>query len=361
MSGLQGEARSTPSAAPPSRRDLRTALAPWSRPSTPLALAWLGLDVAVWLALTAVIATVPGWGWKLLAGAAAGLWIARLFIIGHDACHQALTAHRRLNRVLGRIAFLPSLTPYSLWELGHNQAHHGFTNLRGRDGVWVPLSAEEYAALPPWRRALERAYRSGWGPGLYYAVELWWKKLYFPRASEGGGQRAVFARDGALVTAFAAVWAAGLWAGAEAAGQSPLQALGFGMLLPLLVWKHLMGFVIYVHHTEPDVAWYDDGAAWAASLPYLGATLHLQAPVLDALLHRILQHPAHHLDMTVPFYRLREAQRRLQALAPQHVQARRLGWAYYWQVVRQCKVYDYRQRRWQPFPAVRRPAPTARG
>jgi len=342
----------------PSRRELRAALAPLAKPDTAIALAWLTGDALVWLALTAVTASEVAWGWKLLAGLAAGLWIARLFIIGHDACHQALTAHRKLNRVLGRIAFLPSCTPYSLWELGHNQAHHGFTNLRGRDGVWVPLSAEEYAALPAHRRALERAYRSGWGPGLYYAVELWWKKLYFPRPEQGGGQRPLFARDGALVTAFAFTWVGALWVGATVAGTSVLQALFFGLLLPVLVWKHLMGFVIYVHHTEPDVAWYDDGAAWAASLPYLGATLHLQAPLLDALLHRILQHPAHHLDMTIPFYRLRAAQQSLRALAPQHVQARQLTWAYYWQVARQCKLYDYRQQKWCSFPA---PVRRARG
>jgi len=349
-------ATGAPLPAAPTRRELRAALAHLAKPNAGVALAWLTFDAAVWLALTSFTASAAAWGWKLLTGVAAGLWIARLFIIGHDACHQALTAHRKLNRVLGRIAFLPSLTPYSLWELGHNQAHHGFTNLRGRDGVWVPLSAEEYAQLPAHRRALERAYRSGWGPGLYYAVELWWKKLYFPGPDQGGGQRKVFARDGALVTAFAFAWLCALWAGASAAGSSVLEALFFGMVLPLLVWKHLMGFVIYVHHTEPDVAWYDDGAAWAASLPYLGATLHLQAPLLDALLHRILQHPAHHLDMTIPFYRLRAAQLRLKALAPQHVQVRRLTWAYYWQVARQCKLYDYRQQKWCPFPASVRKA-----
>jgi omega-6 fatty acid desaturase (delta-12 desaturase) len=68
--------------------------------------------------------------------------------------------------------------------------------------------------------------------------------------------------------------------------------------------------------------------------------------VLDALLHRILQHPAHHLDMTIPFYRLQAAQQRLQELAPRQVQVRRLSWSYYWQVVRECKLYDYGNRRW---------------
>jgi len=343
-------ARAAATAPALSRRELRAALAPLATPSTAIALTWLASDLLLFGALVAVAASNASLGWKLLAGVGAGVWIARLFIIGHDACHQALTRHRALNRFLGRIAFLPSLTPYSLWELGHNQTHHGFTNLRGRDGVWVPLTADEFAALPVHHRVLERLYRSGFGPGLYYAIELWWKKLYFPRADQGGGQRPVFACDGVLVTAFALAWLLAILAGATASGSSPAEAVLCGWLVPLLVWKHLMGFVIYVHHTEPEVAWFDDGAAWAASLPYFTTTIHLQAPVLDALLHRILQHPAHHLDMTIPFYRLRAAQQRLQKMAPDHVQVRHLTWHYYWQVARQCKVYDYRNRNWSPFP-----------
>jgi hypothetical protein len=53
------------------------------------------------------------WG-KLLCGLAEDFATGRLFIIGHDACHQSLTPHSRLNKWLGRIAFLPPLTPYNL-------------------------------------------------------------------------------------------------------------------------------------------------------------------------------------------------------------------------------------------------------
>jgi len=34
--------------------------------------------------------------------------IVRLFIIGHDACHQAFTSSARLNHAVGRIAFWPT-------------------------------------------------------------------------------------------------------------------------------------------------------------------------------------------------------------------------------------------------------------
>jgi fatty acid desaturase len=42
---------------------------------------------------------------------------------------------------------LPSFTPYSLWEVDHNDIHHGHTNLKDVDFVWQPLLAEEYAGM----------------------------------------------------------------------------------------------------------------------------------------------------------------------------------------------------------------------
>src|SRR5581483_11438447 len=109
-----------------------------------------------------------------------GILIGRLFVLGHDACHGALFPARFLNRVVGRMLFLTSLTPYTLWEFGHNSVHHGFSNLKSRDYVWTPFSPEEWRALPRTRRALERLYRTPLGLGIYYGFEIWWKRLYFP-------------------------------------------------------------------------------------------------------------------------------------------------------------------------------------
>ena len=105
------------------------------------------------------------WWAKALMVVPASIAIARLFVIGHDACHGSYTKYDWLNKIVGRIAFLPSLTPFSLWDVGHNVAHHGFTNLKGRDQVWVPMSAEEWKAAsktPPRTRAhLSLGFRPG--------------------------------------------------------------------------------------------------------------------------------------------------------------------------------------------------------
>ena len=111
--------------------------------------------------------------------------------------------------VVGRLVFLPTLTTFSLWHVGHNVAHHGFANLKGRDQVWVPYSPEEFAALPKWRQRMERIYRSVWGFGLYYLVELWWNKLMFPSRKHVGARRKEFIVDSVLAVAFGARDASG--------------------------------------------------------------------------------------------------------------------------------------------------------
>ena len=278
-----------------------------------------------------------------------GLAIARLFVIGHDACHQAFFADRRTNRFLGRIAFLPSLTNYSLWEAGHNVGHHVYTNLRGRDHVWVPRTKAEYDAMPPWRRALERHYRSGFGYGLYYAVELWWKQLVWPTAEQRARPNGAYRQDTALVAVFAAAWIGVLVACAWATAQSALLLLLLGCVLPFALWNLVMGTVIYFHHTHPQVTWFDDAELWEANRETCSSTVQITFPFgLGALLNHIMQHPSHHLEVRVPLYRLNEAQA---VLAAQHSATivQPFGLRFALDCPRRCKLYDYDAQRWTDF------------
>ncbi len=334
----------------PNRRELRAALLEFSQKNTLTALRLVIFDYALFAAGLCVVAAPGGWFWKFLASLLIWIQIARLFIIGHDACHQSLTPDRKLNKWLGRLAFLPSLTPFKLWELGHNMAHHGFSNLRGKDYVWAPYSPEEFAQLPPWRKTLERVYRSGFGCGLYYFVELWWRKLFFPSRREVGGSRSLFMGDCLLVSSFGLAWIAGLMAAAQATAQSSVLLLFFGFLLPFILWNTLMGFVIYVHHTDPDVQWFNDGNTWAQAQPHLTATIHVQFPsVFGSLLHNIMEHPAHHLDMTIPLYQLPAAQKRLDMLVPDRILKRQFSWTGYRRACQACQLFDYDAGIWVPF------------
>ena len=127
---------------------LREVLSAYYRRSTAIAIALLSADIALFGFAEWLVAR-NSLGWQLLGSVLATLAIVRLFIIGHDACHGSLTDHDGLNKVLGRIAFLPSMTPYSLWRVGHNVVHHGFNSLKGRDFVWEPKDPSEWEQLSP--------------------------------------------------------------------------------------------------------------------------------------------------------------------------------------------------------------------
>lgn len=344
-----------PPAAPlPHRKTIRSWLLPISSRNTAFALALVASDITLFILLVAATVLVLNPILKIMFGLVAGFLIGRLFILGHDACHHSLTAHRRLNRWLGRLAFLPSLTPYSLWDVGHNVVHHGYTNLKDFDFVWRPKTLAEYRALPRWRRVLERVYRSGWAPWLYYLAQIWWLRLLFPSRRYLPTRRRVFFWDSVLVSAAAVVWIGVLAAAARHTGQSAAQVIATGFVLPFLFWNGMIGFIVYVHHTHVGVAWYDDKMAWARAQPFVSTTVHLSfRPLLgvDAgtLMHHITEHTAHHVDMTIPLYRLRQAQQILEAALPGRIVIQPFSWRWYFDTARRCKLYDYKVRRWTDF------------
>jgi acyl-lipid omega-6 desaturase (Delta-12 desaturase) len=334
----------------PHRKEIRQWLLPLSARTTLYPVLLLVFDYALLLAFLAG-AVLADSGWlRVACGLAAGFVIGRLFIIGHDACHQSLTPHRRLNQWLGRIAFLPSLTPYSLWEVGHNVVHHGYTNLKGFDFVWAPLTAEEFAGLTPLQQRLDRIYRSGWAPGLYYLVEIWWKRMFFPGRKQMPTRRRVFVLDNLLVSGFALLWIAGLAWFALATGRGLLPVLLTGFVVPFLFWTAMIGFVVYVHHTHAEVHWHADRVAWARSQPFVSTTVHLTFPAgIGAALHHIMEHTAHHVDMTIPLYRLATAQGKLEEMMPGRIIVQPFSWRWYFDTARRCKLYDLERDTWTDY------------
>lgn len=343
----------------PHRRELRAWMQPITRPSTGRALSLVLLDFLLYAACLAAVVLAPSAWLQLAAGLACGFVIGRLFILGHDACHQSFTAHRRFNRWLGRLLFLPSLTPYSLWEVGHNVVHHGYTNLKGFDFVWAPRTLAEFRALSRPRQWLERCYRSGWAPWLYYLVEMWWKRMLFPSARHMPTRRRVFTLDGLLVCGYGLLWIAGLAWAAIATAQSVTWLVGAGFLLPFLFWNAMMGFVVYAHHTHEGVEWHRDKATWAAAQPFVSTTVHLHFRWgIGGALHHIMEHTAHHVDMGVPLYRLKAAQALLERRLRGRIVIQAFSWRWYFATARRCKLYDFEGGGWTDFSG--RPAAGAR-
>jgi len=101
-----------PDAPMPHRKVIRSWLIALSQRVTLYPILLLIFDYTLLFAALAGTVFYTHWAAKLGCGLAAGFMIGRIFIIGHDACHQSLTPHRTLNKWLGRIAFLYVLVLY---------------------------------------------------------------------------------------------------------------------------------------------------------------------------------------------------------------------------------------------------------
>jgi len=302
-------------------------------------------DAAGYTCCFFLLAIYPRWPIAIPLACVQMVFIARLFILGHDACHGSLFRSRAWNRTLGRVFFLASLTPYTPWEYGHNTVHHGLSNLKGSDYVWVPFSPADWVRLPRWRKLLERFYRCPPGLGVYYFVEIWWRKLFVT-----GSSRAACFWDNLLNVAFlAGQWGAAWFIGARHG--SALAAVGFAVLLPFVLWNYLMSFAIYCHHTHPDVRWFENRAEWSFYEAQVCATTHTTFQSgFERLFHNIFEHTAHHVDTAIPFYALRPAQQELEELCGSDViKVEWFSLRNFRDHMRVCQLYDYREHRWVPF------------
>lgn len=316
-----------------------------------------GLYGLSWWAILAA----PWWPLQIAAAIANGIFSTTIFVVGHDACHGSLTPIPWLNQVLGRINFLPSLTPYVTWEYAHNRVHHSYTNLKPRDYAWAPYSKEEYDSLPWRRRMLERHYRTPFGLGHYYLIEYWLKHLLTQSREERQEMKKPFLYlfDLALVTLFAIAQFAVIisWANAQTPGPgywapftTSVSLIVVAWVVPFLMWNWLMGFAIFQHHNHQGIAWYDKREEWDFFAAQIESTVHIEMPTwMEWVSARIMQHTAHHVNPKIPLYRLTASQQCLERAYPREivVQTWRLGSLS--RTMSLCKLYDFKNHRWLNF------------
>jgi omega-6 fatty acid desaturase (delta-12 desaturase) len=163
-------------------------------------------------------------------------------------------------------------------------------------------------------------------------------------------RRAIFIWDNVLVLSVGAAWITALVLWAVYDNHSVTWTLLCGFVVPFLAFNCIMGWVIYVQHTHPEVAWFDKREEWQKRLGFITTTINVVVPKsLGNILHDILEHGAHHVNTGVPLYRLRAAQTALKNAVPQLARVYVLNWKRYWATVRTCKLYDYANHQWLDF------------
>lgn len=296
--------------------------------------------VAIWglMSTDNPLLVVPLW---LLAG----LTIAALFVLGHDAAHNALFGSRRLNAVVARLTMLPSLHATELWIFGHNRVHHGHTLRQDMDFVWHPSTVEQYTQLGRMGRLRHRLEWGPFGSGAYYLREVWWNKMV--RFTPPPRWRRAMRRDQAFVLAFVL---ATLTIFALMNGVGGMWLWVKIVLVPFLLFTQTIGWVVYVHHIAPDIRWWPRREWNRFRGQVEGTTILWGPPGWEIFFHWIMVHVPHHVDMQIPCYRLPEAARAIAAAFPEEVDERPIRLGDYFRSVRQCKLHDFETGEWHVYP-----------
>ena len=349
------DAKVLPRARTESLNDVRAAIPEACYQRSRARASWALLQAAVlYLAPAVGLALTDRWLALIVLWPLAGLGVAGLFVLGHDASHGALLDSRRANRLIAQVCMAPSVHVEAAWDLGHNRIHHGYTTRQGFDFVWHPLTVDEYRALGQLARMRHRLEWSCVGSGAYFMREVWWRKMW--RFNAPGARHDAIVRDkltlgsGLIVVTAGSVVLGALTGGWVDALWLPTKLL----VVPFLLFLQIIGWTVYVHHVAPDIRWWTR-REWTQYKGQMESTTVVRIPhVVNRLwFHNIFIHVPHHVDARIPFHQLPKAARAIAVAYPNTVRSTRLSMRDYLRATGACKLYDFEAGHWLPYAAAK--------
>lgn len=287
---------------------------------------------------------------KLLFGILAGIATSSMFVLAHDAAHGALFKSKLTSEIIGTIYMLPSLNMYRLWCYGHNRVHHGFTSYSPLDWIWRPLTIGEYKNLSTIGKILYRIERSPYGCGMHYLLKVWWSKMvkFVPVDLE---RSKVFAIRLGKFISFMFALTIGVYFYKIGGAWSLIAAL----VVPFIVFTYVIALIVYLHHTHPDIPFFDERVEWNHTIGAVYCTTVVYTNwLIDLLTHHILIHTPHHVDIRIPFYRLKIGLKSIKQNYSQYLHEYHISWSILKHIFNKCKLYDYKNHVWYDFNSVKR-------
>lgn len=320
--------------------------------SNPTIIFWCVLDFLFYLFSMYGLFAVHNIFAKLFFGFLAGIAASSMFVLAHDAAHGALFKNKWVAEVMGTIFMLPALNIYRLWCFGHNRIHHGFTSFSPIDWIWRPLTIDEYINLSRTKRVLYRIERSLYGCGLHYLSKVWLPKmvLFMPEGLKRPQTNAIKLGK-FIVLAFA------IALGILSYRLGGLFDVFAALILPFLIFNYVISLIVYLHHTHPDIPFFDERAEWNHTVGALYCTTIIYSHwLIDILTHNIMVHTPHHVDIRIPFYRLKMAFKNIKTHYGSYLHEYHLDWSGLRKIFKTCKLYDYHAHTWHNFRHAKKPS-----
>jgi omega-6 fatty acid desaturase (delta-12 desaturase) len=335
----------------PTASQVRIALFEFAKPDTKKGLFLFLIDFASYLGALVAVLFAPWLLVKLGAGIFAGVKMANLATIAHDAAHNSLTSSRTLNKLIAIVSFTPGLFNYRLWLYDHHSLHHHKTNEDHPDS-FTPLSKNEFDSLSWLGKIKHKIYRmpSLWIFGIYYIRERWWKAKFFPRTRMPEWVRRKAWPHTIYLIAYLMFFLLLLWEAPSYCNTNTLEAILFGFILPFYVFQSLFSFTVYVQHTHPKIAWFKSKPDRKVNGRQDLISVNLIFPKwFSHFAHHVYDHAAHHVHPAIPCYHLADAQAKLNEMIGPSAVMEKFSFAWLKQVQTRCKLYDYEKHRWLDF------------
>lgn len=260
-----------------------------------LAILALERHYPVWLCALPILAAAP--------------FLVRIFIIFHDCCHSSFFRSKRANLLVGYVTGILCFTPFRDWGRAHISHHATAGNLdkRGVGDIWT-LTVEEYIAAPKLKRIVYRIFRH---PLFMFGVGPSYVFLFFHRFSQKGirhqGRRSVQITNLALLIILLI------------AGQTIGYQTFLTIQLPVVIIAATLGlWLFYVQHQYEEVYWARNDVRDSLRAALEGSSYYKLPKIAQWFTGNIGLHHIHHLNPSIPNYRLQACHDELQQL--QHIE-----------------------------------------
>ncbi len=320
-------------------------------PNDVLALRFLARAFLLLAACTAfgAWAYVMGfWALYPLSWFATGTVLFGWFEIAHNCGHHAYFSSKRVNRIVGHLATIPLMYPFTQWKLWHD-AHHRRPNATGQtlyeqfcgemnlkpDTAFAPLELQHIdraRSAHPGAWIIYRVTRACTPIAVFLAPLL--LSVFFSRTLREKDRR-----DCRRSLAFTLIvvptalllvrWASGTWFG-----------VWHLWLFPLGVYAAWLGYYALLQHTGESIPIFS-AEEWTNQAQFL-AVVNTQTPRLISWIHGGGEfHCVHHIAPTLPNYHLARAQAALEVSEyAEWIHSVPFSLLRFYRIQRDCQVWD---------------------
>ena len=248
------------------------------------------------LMIVMVRQNIPYW-MTLIVGVIAGLFLIRIFIFFHDACHGSFFSTRKANTIIGTITGILTFTPYFNWRHSHAIHHSTAGNLdkRGTGDVWT-MTVDEYKAATKLQRFLYRFIRHplimfGLGPLIMFVIV---HRFAEKHAAKRDRQSVVITNLAILAILILSHFTIGI-------------GTYIKVQLPITYFSGILGlWLFYVQHQYEKVYWVHDDEWNRIRAAMEGASYYKLPKVMQWFSGSIGFHHIHHLKAGIPNYNLQK-------------------------------------------------------